>query len=478
MIDRLVKTRFAPSPTGQLHLGNVRTALFNYLFARARNGVFLLRLEDSDAVRGSEKYAQAILADLRWLGLDWDEGPEVGGAHGPYTQSQRGEIYRDYFERLQARRLAYPCFCTEHELAVERKTAIAAGRPPRYSGRCRALDREEVAARFARGLPATLRFRVPEGRVIEFEDKVRGRQTFHSDDIGDFVIRRSDGSPAFFFCNAVDDALMGVTLVLRGEDHLANTPRQILLLEALGLPVPDYAHLPLVVGASGAPLAKRTGSRALSELRAEGYLPAAILNYLARLGHTYENNVLLDLRALAAGFELARVHRGPARYDERQLRHWQHEAVMRLPAEKLWAWMGEAVQRHVPSDKRADFIETIRPNIAFPGEAREWARVLFTDDFTLTREAKELVEHAPRKYFERVLEAFISRPDDPALFGSDLPVPEGGGRAEAFRLLRAALTNSLHGPEFARLHNLMTKERIEQRLRAAARMVKSHAADL
>lgn len=477
-MNRPFKTRFAPSPTGRLHLGNVRTALFNYLLARAHHGVFLLRLEDSDAVRGSEKYAQAILDDLRWLGLDWDEGPEVGGAHGPYAQSQRLEIYRAYFEQLQTSGLAYPCFCTEHELAVERKTAIAAGRPPRYSGRCRALSREEVAARFARGMPATLRFRVPEGRVVEFEDRVRGRQTFQTHDIGDFVIRRSDGTPAFFFCNAVDDALMGVTLVLRGEDHLANTPRQILLLEALGLAVPDYAHLPLVVGASGAPLAKRSGSRSLEELRAEGYLPAAILNYLARLGHTYESHALLDLRALAAGFDLARVHRGPARYDEQQLRHWQRAAVMSLPAERLWAWAGEAVQRLVPSDKRDAFIEAIRPNVSFPGEAREWARVLFTDDFTLTKEAKQLVEHAPRKYFEHVLQLFMARPDDPALFGRDLPLPEGQGRAQAFRLLRAALTNSLHGPEFAQLYGLMSKERIARRLRAAARMVKSDVADL
>ncbi|HYM48551.1 MAG TPA: glutamate--tRNA ligase family protein, partial [Burkholderiaceae bacterium] len=196
------KTRFAPSPTGLLHLGNVRTALFNHLLARHHGGVFLLRLEDTDAMRGHEKYATALMDDLRWLGLQWHEGPEVGGTHGPYEQSQRGEVYREYFSKLEQQQLAYPCFCSEHELSIARKTAIAAGRPPRYSGKCRALAAAEVQQRFTQGLPSTLRFRVPEGRRVEFTDKVRGSQSFASDDIGDFVIRRSDGTPAFFFCNA------------------------------------------------------------------------------------------------------------------------------------------------------------------------------------------------------------------------------------------------------------------------------------
>ena len=230
-----------------------------------------MRLEDTDAMRGHEKYALALQEDLRWMGLVWDEGPDVGGAHGPYAQSERGEIYKSHFLKLEQDRLAYPCFCTEHELAIERKVAIASHLPPRYSGKCRALSPDDVRPRFGRGEPATLRFRVPAARKVGFDDKVRGPQVFDSADIGDFVIRRSDGTPAFFFCNAVDDALMDVTLVVRGEDHLTNTPRQIMLLDALGLPAPEYAHIALVMDAYGTPLSKRIFSQSVEELRAAGY---------------------------------------------------------------------------------------------------------------------------------------------------------------------------------------------------------------
>ena len=326
-----LKTRFAPSPTGLLHIGNIRTALYNYLWARHGAGVFLLRIEDTDATRGEERYTDALMADMQWLGLQWDEGPNRGGAHAPYAQSQRGAMYETFAARLVETGLAYPCFCTEHELKLERKTQIAAGQPPRYSGKCRALSPHEVDARRARGTPATLRFHVADGRTVEFDDRVRGPQRFATGDIGDFVIRRSDGTPAFFFCNAVDDALMGVTLVVRGDDHLTNTPRQILLLEALRLRAPDYAHIPLVVGADGAPLSKRTGGRSLAGLRDAGYLPAAINNYLARVGHSYDAEGLLSLEELARRFDLARVHHSPARYDETQLLHWQREAVRATP---------------------------------------------------------------------------------------------------------------------------------------------------
>jgi nondiscriminating glutamyl-tRNA synthetase len=321
MTSRPLTTRFAPSPTGLLHLGNIRTALFSYLLAKRAGGVYVLRIEDTDTARGDAKYVGALMQDLRWLGLQWDEGPETGGPHAPYYQSQRAEIYRQYLERLEAAGAAYPCFCTEHELKVERKTQIAAGRPPRYSGKCRALPPAQVAQRRAAGAAATLRFHVADGRFVEFVDGVRGAQRFDTSDIGDFVIRRSDGTPPFFFSNAVDDALMGVTRVVRGDDHLTNTPRQILLLEALGLRIPGYAHIPLVVGADGAPLSKRTGSKSVQQLRAQGFLPLAIDNYLARVGHTYESNQLLELDQLAVQFALEHVHHSPARYDEAQLLH-------------------------------------------------------------------------------------------------------------------------------------------------------------
>ncbi|MBI3574568.1 MAG: glutamate--tRNA ligase [Gammaproteobacteria bacterium] len=464
MGSRPLKTRFAPSPTGRLHLGNIRTALFNWLLARRHGGAFLLRLEDTDAMRGHEKYAIALQEDLRWLGLVWDEGPGVGGAHGPYAQSERGEIYKSHFLKLEQDRLAYPCFCTEHELAVERKTAIADHRPPRYSGKCRALSPDDARARFGRGEPATLRFRVPAARKVGFDDKVRGPQVFDSADIGDFVIRRSDGTPAFFFCNAIDDALMGVTLVVRGEDHLTNTPRQIMLLEALGLPAPEYAHIALVVGADGAPLSKRTGSQSVEELRAAGFLPAALHNYLARLGHTYEDNAFLSLETLAAGFAAERLHRAPARFDEAQLKHWQREAVLHAPAENLWAWMDDEVHRLVPAANRDDFIEAVRGNVLSPPDALQWAQALFSTDFNINHAASEAVRAAGAGFFAAALTALEKHGSDFKALTATLKAATGKSGKALFQPLRAALTGELDGPEMVRLLPLMGVERARARL--------------
>ena len=458
------KTRFAPSPTGRLHLGNIRTAFFNWLLARRHGGVFLLRLEDTDAMRGHEKYATALADDLRWMGLGWDEGPGVGGAHGPYAQSERGEIYKGYFTRLEQQGLAYPCFCSEHELAVERKVAIASHLPPRYSGKCRTLSADQVKAKFAAGLPATLRFRVPAAHPVGFDDKVRGAQQFNSADIGDFVIRRSDGTPAFFFCNAIDDALMQVTLVVRGEDHLTNTPRQIMLLEALGLPVPEYAHIALVVGADGAPLSKRTGSQSVEELRAAGFLPTALHNYLARLGHTYEDNAFLSLDALAAGFSAERLHRAPARFDEAQLKHWQREAVLHASAENLWAWMDDAVHRLVPAVNRDDFIEAVRGNLLSPPDALQWARVLFSTDVSIGHAASDAVRAAGADFFAAALTALEKHGSDFKALTGTLKAATGKSGKALFQPLRAVLTGELDGPEMVKLLPLMGVERARARL--------------
>src|SRR5208283_4292332 len=239
-----VTTRFAPSPTGSLHLGNARTAFFSHLWARKCGGRFILRIEDTDVERSLPRFRDELMADMRWLGLDWDEGPEVGGPSAPYAQSERSALYRELFDRLEAGGRAYACFCTADELELSRK-----------------LERT------ARGLRPTLRFAVPSGTVIEFTDLVHGAQRFSSSDIGDFIIRREDGTSAFFFCNAVDDAVMGVTHVLRGDDHLTNTPRQLMLLDALGLRRPGYGHVGLLMGADGAPLSKRHGSTSVQEFR-------------------------------------------------------------------------------------------------------------------------------------------------------------------------------------------------------------------
>ncbi|MHB8741816.1 MAG: glutamate--tRNA ligase [Sulfuricaulis sp.] len=464
MAPRPFKTRFAPSPTGLLHIGNMRTALFNYLLARQVDGIFLLRLEDTDAMRRHEKFALALEIDLRWLGLDWNEGTGVGGNHGPYAQSERSSIYQQYFAMLESKGQAYPCFCSESELAIARKSALAAGRPPRYSGKCRTLTRDETEARLGRGEPATLRYRVAERDTIEFEDKVRGRQVFNTDDIGDFVIRRSDGTPAFFFCNAIDDAVMGVTLVVRGEDHLTNTPRQVMLLRALGLSVPDYAHLALVVGADGAPLSKRTGSRSVQEMREAGFLTAAIHNYLARLGHTYEDNGFLTLDQLASGFSLARLHRAPARYDEAQMMYWQREALLHLPAVEVWQSMGKEIHSLVPSHQREAFIVAVRGNIFFPVEALRWAEIVFTDTLAISHSARHAIMAAGDEFFGVAVRALEEHGADFKAISDVLRRTLAVSGKSLFQPLRAALTGELDGPEMAKLLPLIGVERAHNRL--------------
>src|ERR1700691_6233099 len=259
-MSEAVVTRFAPSPTGSLHLGNARTAFFSHLWARKSAGRFILRIEDTDVERSQARFRDGLMVDLGWLGLDLNEGPDIGGASGPYPQSERGAYYRGLFSQLETSERAYPCYCTAEDLELSRKLQRMAGKPPRYAGTCRNLTRAERAERVGRGLKPTLRFAVPDAAVIEFNDAVHGPQRFLSGDIGDFIIRRDNGTAAFFFCNAVDDAMMGVTQVLRGDDHLTNTPRQLMLLDALGLRRPGYGHVGLLVGADGAPLSKRHGS--------------------------------------------------------------------------------------------------------------------------------------------------------------------------------------------------------------------------
>jgi nondiscriminating glutamyl-tRNA synthetase len=464
MTDSLVKTRFAPSPTGQLHLGNVRTALFNWLLAQRTDGVFLLRIEDTDAERSRAQFTTGLQTDLHWLGLDWQEGPGVGGAQAPYAQSERAAIYEDKAAALEAQGKVYPCFCSVLELEMARKAQRAAGRPPRYPGTCAHLTAEQVAAKRAQGLVPTWRFRIPAGCHIEFDDLVRGPQRFASDDIGDFVIRRGDGSAAFFFSNAVDDGLMGVTHVLRGEDHLANTPRQILLLEALGLPVPHYGHIAMIVGADGAPLSKRSGSLSVAELQANGYMPLGVLNYLARLGHHFADESFMTRRQLAQGFDIAHLGRSPARYDAAQLLHWQQQAIAYTDDAALWDWMGEATHALVPDDVRDGFITLVRGNVRFPVEAQQWARIVFSDALTIEDAAREQLAQAAPQYFHHALEVLQAVGAEYDAFITALKMRAGVKGKALFMPLRAALTGTLHGPELAGVMRLMPLELMRKRL--------------
>ena len=479
------KTRFAPSPTGELHLGNLRTALFNALLARRLDGAFLLRIEDTDAERSRAEYVGALQTDLRWLGLDWQEGPGIGGAAGPYEQSARAAIYARYFQVLEDHGAAYPCFCSAQELSVARKVQQASGRPPRYPGTCARLTPEQCQARRDQGLKPTLRFRVPEGRELVFDDLVRGRQSFRSDDIGDFVIRRADRSAAFFFSNAVDDALMGVTHVLRGEDHLANTPRQLLILEALNMSLPAYGHISLIVGEDGSPLSKRHGSSSIRALREEGVLPLALINHLARLGHSYESDSFMDLTTLALQFDVARLGRAPARHDPGQLLRWQKEAVARCSDTELWEWMstglyqGERrIQDLVPAGAELRFVHTVRENVVMPLDAFLWAGNLYAAADAFDPDARNVIHETDRGFFgaARGLVADSSGFKD---FIRELTVATGRKGKDLYLPLRAALSGQLsdperggiwrHGPELARIWALLGSERVRERLHAAER---------
>ncbi|MQM37795.1 Glutamate--tRNA ligase [wastewater metagenome] len=447
-----------------MHPGNVRTALFNALLAWHHGGRFLVRVEDTDAGRSDRAAEESLLEGLRWLGLDWDEGPGRAVPAGGVRQSERGGVYADWYRRLLDGGHAYPCFCSAETLERTRRAQRAAGQPPRYPGTCAGIDPAEAARRVAAGEPAVLRLRVPAQRRIAFSDLVRGDQAVEADGLGDFVIRRADGTPSFLFCNAVDDALMGVTDVLRGEDHLANTPRQLLVLEALGLTPPRYGHLPLILGDDGAPLSKRNGSRSLEALRADGFLPAAVTNYLFRLGHSSRDDTLLDIAGMARVFDTARLGHAPARFDPVQLGHWQDEAVTVTPAQTLAAWLD--ADTPVPAAQREAFIELVRPNVRFPEEVREWAGRLFgvmpVGDVTVLREAGP-------DFFETAAAVYAEAGPDWRAFTAALRERTGRGGRRLFMPLRVALTGRGDGPALAEAARLMGPERVDGRLRAAAR---------
>lgn len=348
----MLRLRFAPSPTGHLHVGNARTALFNWLMAKGSDGIFIVRIEDTDAARSTVQSEHSILDDLRWLGLTWDEGPDVGGPYAPYRQSERLALYATHADRLLAEGRAYRCFCSPEQLEVDRQAALATGQPVRYVGRCRHIHPADVERRVAAGERAAIRFRVPAVRDVVFEDAVRGAVRFSTEVIGDMVIQRSDGTPAYNFAVVIDDAQMAVTHVIRGEDHISNTPRQLLLYEALGYAPPQFAHLSMVLGPDHTKLSKRHGATSVAEFRAKGYLPEALANYLALVGwspgdggrhresreqksesgeQTAENHdtELMSLAALAARFSIGDVSLSAGVFDEEKLA-WVNRHYLRV----------------------------------------------------------------------------------------------------------------------------------------------------
>jgi glutamyl-tRNA synthetase len=469
MTDAIV-TRFAPSPTGGLHPGNARTALFSFLMARSRGGRFLLRIEDTDRERRDEAHVAAQLGELEWLGVDWDAGPGREDGRGPYRQSQRSAIYAGLLDRLIRDGKAYPCYCTPAELEVARRTQLAAGQPPRYAGTCRALDDGTRAAREREGRPAALRFALPAAETVRFDDLVRGPQSVESATIGDFPIRRADGAAVFFFCNAVDDALMGVTHVLRGEDHLANTPRQLLLLQALGLAAPRYGHLPLLLDAAGAPQSKRRGSVTLSQLRGRGYLPAAVGNLLLRLGHHGAPDSWLDPAEFAQHFDAGRLGRAPAHFDEAQLDHWQRESVLRLDDGAAARWLAGELPADWDDERRRAAARMLRGNVLLPRDARDWLAVLGGVLPPPAADVSRAIAEAGPAFFDAALDAYAETGGDLAALAERLKRRTGRRGRELYMPLRFALTGRHDGPELAALLAAIPPPLVRERLAGAARL--------
>jgi len=314
-----VRVRIAPAPTGRLHIGTARTALFNYLFAKKNQGSFILRIEDTDPKRSKSEFEKNIMENLRWLGIEWNEGPDAEGDYGPYKQSQRREIYVKYLKKLLAQGDAYYCFCTKEELEVEREYQLSIGQPPKYSGKCVNLPKEVVKKHLAEGKPSVIRFKTPLKKV-EFDDSVRGHLEFDASLIGDMVIAKNLNYPLYNFTCAIDDYEMRISHVIRGEDHLSNTPKQILIQRVLGFSQPKYAHLPLILGPDRAKLSKRHGAISISEYKKQGFLPEAMINFIAFLGwHPGTERYIYSLPALIKEFSLERVQKSGAVFNLKRL---------------------------------------------------------------------------------------------------------------------------------------------------------------
>jgi len=474
--DAGIRVRFAPSPTGELHVGNARTALFNWLFARGRGGTLILRIEDTDAARSTPGHEAAIVADLRWLGLGWDEGVDEGGEDGPYRQSGRLPIYREHAERLIAGGVAYPCFCSIAALEEERAAQRAAGHVSLYTGRCRGMSPEAAAARRAAGERHAIRFNVAQaGRgldAVDVDDIVRHRVTFPLSQIGDFVLVRQDGTPAYNFAVVVDDLLMRITHVIRGDDHLSNTPRQVLVGRSLGASPPLFAHLPLITAPGGTPLSKREGAVSVRSFREQGYPPEALLNHLALLGWSPADGVeLLTVEELVARFDLERVSRAPAVFDRQKLDALSLRHIARMPPERLGPLAAEHLARagRLPVDPPAAVLEWVgrvatmfADRLARLGDITKEAAVLFDfaagDALRDADVAATLREPRARGVIETMLEGLgpdpLSAPRFQAL-AAEVRRQTGAKGRDLFHPIRVGLTGRASGPELVRLLPLL-----------------------
>lgn len=472
-----VRTRIAPAPSGYIHVGNARTALYNWLLARGRGGTFVLRVEDTDRKRTTEEGYAGVLEDLRWLGLDWDEGPEVGGEFGPYRQSERFERYRAATTQLLDGRHAYRCYCTPEEVAARR--AAAGSRTSGYDGHCRALSDAQRRAVEDEGRPYAVRFRVPPGRTVEFDDVVRGKVATDTAHIADFVVLRSDSSPTYLLAAGLDDALMAITHIVRGEDLIAATPRQLLLREALGITdVPVFAHLPLLIDPGGRPLSKRWGDVSVRAYRERGFLPEAMVNYLALLGWSYDDRTNIFSRdRLVEVFSLERVARNPAAFDVAKLEWLNMHYIKEMPPDELAAALIPVCERAgvpVHGEEARRKLRAVAPLVAERlkrlDEAPVMIRFLF-EEVTPESKAAKVIE-GMGSYLKRVgdtlseLKEWSSAAIEETLraLAQELELKP----KQAFQPIRAAVTGTLVSPPLFESLEILGRDATLARLKAAA----------
>lgn len=481
-MNQPLRVRYAPSPTGHLHIGGARTALFDYLLARRHGGAFVVRFEDTDQTRHKESGIEDQLNGLRWLGLEWDESVDIGGPYGPYRQMERLDIYQTYLNQLVQGGHAYHCYCSEADLEQERAEQEARGEMGGYSGKCRNLTPEQVAAYQAEGRVPSTRFRVPADRIIGFEDKVREHVEFESGGIGDFIIARADGIPTYNFAVIVDDHLMKINLVIRGEEHLSNTPRQILMYEALGLPVPEFAHLALILNQDRKKMSKRDESiiQFIEQYRELGYLPEAVVNFIALLGWSPGGEEeMFTKEELIAQFDLDRVSKSPAVFDMDKL-NWMNNAYLKK------APLSRVVELSVPHLQKAGYIQgdldaagqewvtalvgLNQERMRYAAEIVELSSIFFKEELVIDEEAAAVLkeEHVPV-----VLSSFLTQVEQaeaftveamPALL-KQVQKDTGFKGKQLFMSIRSALTGQVHGPDLNVSLYLLGKEKVIFRLR-------------
>ena len=468
MTDPSPRVRFAPSPTGMLHVGNARTALYNWLFARHTGGTFLLRIEDTDVERSEVRYEAQLIEDLRWLGLDWSEGPEIGGPYAPYRQSARLDIYEQHTKQLLDQGKAYRCFCTAEELEAERQVALREHRTQVYSGKCRALTPDEAMIRAAAGEPFAVRLAVPDV-PLRFHDIVRGEVEFASEAVGDFILVRSSGIPVYNYVVTIDDALMRITHVIRGDDHISNTPRQVAIYQAFGWALPQFAHLSTILGSDRERLSKRHGATSVASFREMGILPEALANYLALLGWGAEGGTreIFTREELVKEFKLERVTPSPAVFDWDKL-HWLNRQAIKhspLPELRALAWPYFTAVAWLPPQSSASdsvvhwfdrVLELYLPAVDQLQQLPEKAAALWR----VTQVAEEDAAMLTSEAGERVVRAFTEKvrgetgaitPQRFKELMNEVKTESGVKGKELFHPVRIILTGAHSGPEFDKL---------------------------